>query len=103
MVKEKKKIEFNPFKFFESANYILKKEGYKTFYNGLKYSLLQSILNTAISFVSYEKFKEIFSKSFKNQDFAYALASLLSTFLTTTISFPLEYWKTLAYAHEGKC
>ncbi len=54
--------------------------------------------------VTYETGKSLFAQKFGNNVALLAMASsVCSTILSTTLSFPLEYWKTRSFAYEGNC
>lgn len=81
----------------------MKKEGLATLYNGLRYNLVQHFVSSIFQFVCYEHLKYTFSKYFRKQVCKTTLSSLISTVISTTVTFPLEYWKTIQQSYEGNC
>ncbi|KAL4453600.1 hypothetical protein ABPG74_009496 [Tetrahymena malaccensis] len=81
---------------------IWRMEGVKTFYNGLKYSLYSSTASTVTYFYFYEtSTKQIRNRITDHKIYLPLLASVFSRSLTTTLTFPLEYWRTVQQAQIG--
>lgn len=77
-----------------SSSKILKEEGFKTFFNGIKLSLLINCSNTALFFLIYERVKSFTHHFVKNPVLLPLVSSITARSFTTSFTFPLEYWKT---------
>jgi solute carrier family 25 protein 39/40 len=67
------------------------------------YACKQTVVNNIILFLSYEKSKDLLKNYLTNKTYIYTISSIISTILSTTLTFPYEYFKTLSYAEEGIC
>ena len=94
---------FNPNSLLRTVHFIMKNEGPNTLYNGFRYSIMQSVASSVSMLVTYETCKKLLARFLDgNLVLLSMLSSMCSTAVSTTVTFPLDYWKTKALAHEGK-
>ncbi|KAM3147418.1 hypothetical protein pb186bvf_000225 [Paramecium bursaria] len=81
---------------------IYRAEGIATFFNGWRYAIMQSGASNISYFLIYEHSKQYIQNNITNSNLIKPLlASGFSRAVTTTITFPLEYWKVLQSSSIG--
>lgn len=72
----------------------MKIEGFMTLFNGLGYTLKATILTNFFRFMIYENIKKTLSKYSSSPTLASLGSSFIANTVTTTLTFPFEFWKT---------
>ena len=87
---------------FKAVSHIIKYEGAKTLFNGARYAAMISCSSTVSFFYFYEKTKYFVTQNItSSMIFAPLISSLTARSLATTLTFPLDYWKTLQNGMKG--
>lgn len=82
--------------------HIVKYEGAKTLFNGARYAAMISCSSSVTFFFFYENAKNfVFTNLTSNMLFAPMLSSLTARTLATTLTFPLDYWRTIQSSMKG--
>jgi len=64
-------------------------------FNGMRYTYIQTFGSTLVLLLCYDKFKYFFLPKFENPTTAISISSFFASLMSTTSTFPFEYWKTL--------
>ncbi|KAL4479591.1 hypothetical protein ABPG72_004187 [Tetrahymena utriculariae] len=88
--------------FISMLKHIIKQEGVKTLFNGLQYSVYQSVGFNLTMLLVYERLTHFVEHNITSHSYYKPLiTSIFSTSISTTLAFPLEYWKTVQQSNEG--
>ncbi|CAD8147243.1 unnamed protein product [Paramecium octaurelia] len=87
----------------QAFQHIYAHEGASTFFNGWRYAVLQAGASNVCYFMFYERTRKFLQQLElpSSRLVVPLLASSFSRALTTTITFPLEYWKVLQSSTVG--
>lgn len=83
-------------------HHIIKYEGASTLFNGARYAAMIGCSSTVSFFFFYENAKRVITANItSNMFYAPVLSSLTARTLATTLTFPLDYWRTLQNSMKG--